>query len=380
MNKIVIAPDKFKDSLSATEVCEHIAIGIRSVIRDVQIETCPLADGGEGTLALLSKQLSLKSIDLIVSDPLFRNITASYAISADQEQAYIEMALASGLPLLTAAERNPLKTSTYGTGELIKGAISQGVKKITLFIGGSATNDGGMGMAAALGYRFLDSNGKELQPTGANLIRVSGIDNANVLTGLPATEFVVATDVTNRLTGNTGAAAMYAAQKGAGNDAIEQLERGMAHFANIVQDWHGLDKSLSPGAGAAGGLGFGAMVFLNAALNSGIDTVIEIVSLNKKLDGADLVISGEGNLDEQSLHGKVIDGVRRLASDREVLLGVVCGGIQLSSRQLEDNGIKFSRSLTAMAGSASEAIARAGYYTELAAAAMIRDVLGRGVK
>lgn len=373
MKKIVIAPDKFKHSLSALEVCEHIAIGVKSVIHDAEIQFCPLADGGEGTLDLLCEHLLLKNVKVEVKDPLFRNIKASYAISSDHREAFIEMARASGLPLLNERERNPLQTSTYGTGQLIKDAISKEVEKITLFIGGSATNDGGMGTVAALGYKFLDQNGNELQPIGSNLINVESIDTSAVNPGLSGVEFIVATDVTNVLTGMTGAAHMYAAQKGASHLDIDNLNQGMGHFSKVVHQWLGTDKSGIAGAGAAGGLGFGAMVFLSASLHSGIETVIDITNLKKHINGADLVISGEGNLDQQSLHGKVIDGVHKLASKQEVPFGVVCGGIQLSSEQLLQNGIKYSQALVAHAGSVAEAIAKAGHYTELAAEALMED-------
>ena len=375
--KIVIAPDKFKHSLSALEVCEHISIGIKTVAPEAQIQFCPLADGGEGTLDLLSEHLSLEHVEVEVKDPLFRNIRASYAISEDYNEAFIEMAMASGLPLLGEQERNPLKTSTYGTGELIKDAVSKGSSRITLFIGGSATNDGGMGLASALGYKFFDKDGSELQPVGANLIKVNRIDISGVGPGLNCVEFIVATDVTNVLTGATGASYMYARQKGASNTDIKDMDKGMKHFSEVVQQWLGKDHASTPGAGAAGGLGFGTMVFLNAGLRSGIEAVMEITNLKEHISGADLVISGEGNLDKQSLHGKVIDGVQQLSSSEGVPFGVVCGGIQLSSEQLNNNRIKYSRSLTSEAGSTEQAIAEAGHFTELAAASLMQDFVSQ---
>ncbi len=375
MIKIVLAPDKFKHSLSAREVCDFLEIGLKKSVPNLEVIAFPMADGGEGTLDVLIEDLQLSFEQVVVKDPLFRDVTAAYAITSDRKQAYIEMASASGLMLLSKGERNPMKTSTFGTGQLIKDAMEKGVDSITLFIGGSGTNDGGIGMASALGYRFLDADGNVLPSTGEQLIRIQIIDDTQVYSRLSEVGFIVATDVTNSLTGEHGAALMYGPQKGASGVEVEQLERGLQQLSSVAKSWMGNDKSTTPGAGAAGGLGFGAMVFLGAQIQSGVETVIETLNLNGVSADADLVISGEGNLDQQSLYGKVIDGVRHQAHINDVPFGVVCGGIQLSQEELKANHILFSQSLEELSGSRAMAIAEAGYYVGLAAEKLGRDFI-----
>ena len=335
---VIIAPDKFKHSLSSLEACKSIHEGLNNVVSSLHTSFLPMADGGDGLLDVLSFYTSARKLEVEVSNPLSAKINASYLISEDGETAFIEMAKASGLMLLKPKEYNPEQTSTFGTGELIKHAINNGVKKIILGIGGSATNDAGIGMAAALGFRFLDKNHKELSPIGKNLGEITYIEPPKSDT-LNNIIFELACDVRNPLTGENGASKVYAAQKGANSLMIERLERGMLHFAELVKETFGKDISQIPGTGAAGGLGAGCLVFLNATLKSGIGLVFEYSKAEVHISNADLVISGEGKLDEQSLQGKVVSGLAGLCKKYDKPLIVFCGKLELSEAQLKDSGI-----------------------------------------
>ena len=336
--KVIIAPDKFKHSLTSIEACKSIQEGLACAMPGVHTTLLPMADGGDGLLEALSFYSSAQRFVAEVSDPLSRKITASYLISDDGETAFLEMAKASGLMLLKPEEYNPEITSTFGTGELIKHAISKGVKKIILGIGGSATNDAGIGMAAALDFRFLDKNHKVLSPIGKNLGEIAYIEPPT-LSLLSNITFELACDVKNPLTGETGASKVYAAQKGADSLMIERLESGMRHFAKLVKEIFGKDVRQIPGAGAAGGLGVGCLVFLNATLKSGVELVFEYSKAEVNISNADLVISGEGKLDEQSLQGKVVSGLTGLCKKYNKPLIVFCGKLELSEAQLKDSGI-----------------------------------------
>ncbi|GAB5526007.1 MAG: glycerate kinase [Roseivirga sp.] len=316
--RVLIAPDKFKGTLTAVEVCEAVSLGIHDYDKGVQIFTHPLADGGEGTLDLLEGALNLKRVPIQVRDPLCRKINSYYL--SNGTSAFIEMALASGLQLLQLDERNPLKTSTYGTGELIRDAIKKGAKHIYLMIGGSATNDGGAGMAEALGFEFRAGEDKIKQMNGRHLAEIDGvIDNTDGL--LKGVSFTVLTDVQNVLLGAEGASFVYARQKGADDGMVVALDQGLSNLENVLGN--GLGNV--PGAGAAGGLGYGAMSFLGAELKSGIETVMEITDFEKKLAGVDLIISGEGKMDLQTVEGKVIAGVSGIAREYSIPFSVICG-------------------------------------------------------
>lgn len=319
--RVLIAPDKFKGTLTAAEVCEAVSLGILDYDKDIEIVTHPLADGGEGTLDLLESALILKRITVQVRDPLYRSIESYYL--KNESSAFIEMALASGLQLLKPEERNPLKTSTHGTGELIRHAIEHGVKHIYLMIGGSATNDGGVGMAEALGYEFRPEHGLSPGMNGGNQSEICEVlDNTHgLLTGV---RFTVLTDVQNVLLGTEGASFVYARQKGADDGMVMALEHNMTRLAGVLNN--GLENT--PGAGAAGGLGYGAMSFLGAELKSGIETVMEITGFGSKLGGVDLIISGEGKMDLQTVEGKVIAGISAKARENQLPFSVICGMVE----------------------------------------------------
>ena len=340
--KIVIAPDKFRGSLESDEVCEAMRAGVLVAFPNAQIITIPLADGGEGTAQTLTIHAGGEFVSVEVQDPLGRPIRATYGLSADHQTAFIEMAAASGLGLLTAAERNPGLTSSFGTGQLIADALRRGVGRIILGIGGSATNDGGTGMAAALGYRFLDEAGNELTPAGENLNQVHSIDSAGVLPQLGATTIIVACDVTNPLHGEQGAACIYAPQKGATPGQVVSLDQGLQHLARIATKTFGTDVSQSPGAGAAGGVGAGALWFLNATLEPGAAIVLQQTQIETYIREADLVITGEGKMDQQTLQGKLVLGLADLCRHHKVPLAVVCGTLAITPEQLLQTGITYA--------------------------------------
>lgn len=320
--KVLIAPDKFKGTLTAHEVCDAIEAGIKKFDSSIQTFKLPLADGGEGSLDILEKSLDLDRVSVEVHDPIFRLTPSSYCLK--NKTAYVEMATASGLQLLKQEERNATKTTTLGTGELILDAIQKGATTIYLFVGGSATNDGGIGMAKTLGYNFIDSSGKELEPIGANLSAISKI-HISTKVDFSKISFIVATDVKNPLYGEKGAAQVYAPQKGADPEEVESLDEGLKNFANILESTFGKNFSQIPGAGAAGGIGAGAMAFLNAEIRNGIDTIMDIVGFEKHLLDSDLVITGEGKFDQQTLEGKVIQGIIQQSQKHHKPVGVICG-------------------------------------------------------
>lgn len=310
--KILVASDKYKGSLSALEVCNTIKETIRKVNKDIDVIISPMADGGEGTVDTLVESQKGKYINLKVTGPLGEPVDAKFGI-IDKKIAVIEMASASGLWLLPPGKRNPWITTTYGTGELIKKALELGCRKVIIGIGGSATNDGGMGMAQALGVKFYDENNHLLGFGGKELIKLKKIDINNIHPLVALTEFDVACDVDNPLTGRSGAANIYSPQKGADRKMAKELDRGLFNFAKIVKRDLGKDIIKLKGSGAAGGLGGGLYAFLNARLRPGTDIVIETTRLSEKMEGVDLVITGEGAMDEQTFYGKSAFGVAVLA-------------------------------------------------------------------
>lgn len=300
--KILVCPDKFKGSLTAEEVCLGIKKGIDSLARGHSVEMHPLADGGDGSLELLSKYKNLDTHYLSVQDPLGRTIHSSY--KSFGSAAYIEYASASGYVLLKENERTPMLSSGYGTGQQIEHAIRSGFREVVLFMGGSATNDAGIGILSALGFRFLDASGVPIKPIGANLIKISKIINPKNAS-LKETQFTLLCDVDNPLHGPNGAACTYAAQKGASPEEIEFLDKGLKHFASIVQEDTGLDIQNIKGAGACGGVPGGLSAFLNVTLKPGAEHFIEMTGLEDRISEADLLITGEGCLDASSLSGKL---------------------------------------------------------------------------
>ena len=336
MVNVLIAPDKFKGSLSAREVCDAIEEGLKKM--NCHVTSIPLADGGEGTCELLTNLSQGSKIELTVQGPLFDSLKADYGISKDGTTAFIEMARASGLQLLVPEKRNPMRTTTYGTGELIRDALDRGVQKIILGIGGSATNDAGIGMAAALGFGFFHSSGSVLMPTGENLLHLHTIKPDNKHERLEKTSFITLCDVSNPLFGPQGAAFVYGPQKGADSKAVTLLDTGLRNFSEVVQKTFGIIADF-PGAGAAGGLGAGTKIFLSASIKKGMDYIIETTDLKEKVKKADLVITGEGKLDQQTLSGKVIMEVSRIAAHFGKPVAVICGKSELASEDAKRLGI-----------------------------------------
>jgi glycerate 2-kinase len=342
--KILLAPDKFRGSLDAPQVCQAMTEGIAMVSPAIEVVSLPMADGGEGTLDLLLWYSGGKKIKAKVNDPLGRIIEAEYGISADGKTAFIEMATASGLRLLSQDERNPLITNTLGTGELIKSAFESGIENIILGIGGSATNDAGIGMAHALGWQFLDEKGQELAPIGENLVKIHHIIVPKI-TDYTKIKTVVACDVTNPLYGKNGAAHIYAPQKGANNEAVEQLDKGLENIAKIIKRDFGKDFAKVAGTGAAGGLGFGAMFFLEAELQEGVKLLMDFCKFEQHLQNVKLIITGEGKIDGQTLQGKLIKGITDQAKKSNIPIAAICGTLDVSPKELQEMGINYATSI-----------------------------------
>ena len=337
--KIVVAPDSFKGSLTAVEVSDAIEQGIREIFPEAEIVKIPMADGGDGTVQCLVNATEGKILREKVAGPLGDEILASYGILGDKKTAVIEMAEASGLTLVPENKRNPLITTTYGTGQLIKFALDQGCRKMIIGIGGSATNDGGSGMVQALGAKLLDKDGEEIGFGGGELKKVFRIDTKHLDNRLSEAKVLIASDVSNPLCGPKGAARVYGPQKGATAEVIEELDESLAYFADIIKRDLNKDVKDIPGAGAAGGLGASLMAFLDAELRPGIDIVIEIVKLERAIKGADLVITGEGKIDSQTIYGKAPIGVAKIAKKYNVPVVAIAAIIDDDADIVHQHGI-----------------------------------------
>jgi glycerate 2-kinase len=359
--RILIAPDKFKGSLSAKDVCNAIVEGIRLASDSLLIKCVPMADGGEGTSGILTSLTGGRMLEVPARDPLGRPINGKVGFSPGGHEAFIEMSSVSGLALLSDHERNPAYTSTVGTGDLILAALSANAKKIVLGIGGSSTHDAGTGMASALGVRFLDRQKKTFVPVGATLKDISQIDFSTFDKRIRIAEFVVLCDVTNPLYGTDGAARVFAAQKGADDATILSLDEGTKHFAGLIKDQFDQDVNI-PGAGAAGGVGAGALFFLNARLRKGIDFMIEFSGLESEIISTDLVITGEGHADHQTFSGKVVHGVAGLCRKHSKKLWLVAGRSSLTEEDREALGISRSIALVNSGIPEHEAVTRAYYH------------------
>ncbi len=366
--RVLIAPDKFKGSLSARAAAEAIAAGFGSAWPDAHLTLCPLADGGEGTLELLVEATGGRTLDCEVTGPLGEPHVAPLGILGDGETAVVEMAAASGLALVPRHKRNPLVTTTAGTGDLIRRALDAGCRRIIVGIGGSATNDGGIGMAAALGARFLDSSGAGLPPGGGGLVDLAAIELGSLDPRLGEAEIIIASDVTNPLLGEEGASRIYAPQKGADAAAVERLERGLARLAEVTEQTLAASYAERPGAGAAGGLGFGLMAFLGAEVRPGIEVVMEAVGFEEKLAGRDLVITGEGRLDAQTARGKTVTGVARAAARKGIPVLALGGEIAAGAEALRSLGVTAVMGIADRPMDLDESMRRAGELLELTAA------------
>jgi glycerate kinase len=352
---ILIAPDKFKGSLDAHQVCQAIEDSLKESGVKHQSYVVPMADGGEGTCDMLTAFSGGKKIKVRVLDPFFREIDGEFGISGDGKTAFVEMATASGLQLLKKEERNALLGTTFGTGQLISAALDQGVSSIIMGVGGSGTNDGGIGMGEALGAKFLGASGEKLKPIGKNLIYISRIDLTAVDPRLKKTSFTAICDVNNPFHGPSGAAFVFAPQKGADPATVEYLDNGLKNLAAVVQRQYGLDLNF-PGAGAGGGLGGGAKIFFNITFQPGIDFIIQFIQLDRLVKQSDVIFTGEGKMDEQTLSGKVVKGVAGLAKKHQKPLFVIVGKNELDLPKTSFLGVKKVAALMDEKTSESEAM------------------------
>lgn len=338
---ILIAPDSFKGSLSAKRFCEITSETILGRDPDNNVTLLPLADGGEGTVEAILYSVPGDCIQVTVSDPLGRPVEASYAVINEGQCAVIEMAAASGLPLLAEFERDARITSSRGTGELILDALNRGCRKVILGLGGSATNDGGAGALQALGFRFVDEHGKELEPGGAALRQLRSIQTDGASPAIADTEFILAADVNNPLLGERGATAVFGPQKGVSPCLFSGLENALTNFASVLHGLKGENFSLTPGAGAAGGMGAGFMALLDAKLQSGFSVIRELTRLDARFQAGnlDLVITGEGQINEQSLAGKLPVSLARLAKQHEVPVIAIAGSAHNLAPVFREEGI-----------------------------------------
>ena len=326
--KLLFAPDSFKGSLTAAQVCDILEKAALRHFPGAETVSIPVADGGEGTVEALMRAMGGEKRQMTVTGPLFEKETAVFGLSTDGQTAILEMAQASGLPYVPIEKRDPRKTTGLGTGEMMARALRTGARKMLIGIGGSATNDGGMGMLAAMGARFTDADGMTVSPIGENLIHVQNADFSGLMPELKEAEITVICDVTNPLLGENGATYVYGPQKGATKNIQDELERGMAHYARVVSRAVGRDIASFPGAGAAGGMGAALGGVLGANLRSGIDAVLDAADFDGKLTGTDLVVTGEGRMDAQSVRfGKVPAGIARRCAEQDIPVLALVGGM-----------------------------------------------------
>ncbi len=357
--KIVIAPQTFKGSISALAVARAMDEGVRRVVPDSETVLVPVADGGDGTLETMVEGSGGEIKVSEVTGPLGERVAASWGAMGDGATAVIEMARTSGLALFPVEKRDPLTATTYGLGEAIGHALDAGFRRFIIGIGGSATNDAGAGMAQALGVRLLDGDGRELPRGGAALSGLQRIDPSGLDTRVRESRFLVACDVNNSLTGPEGASAIYGPQKGATPDMVERLDAALGHFAEVALRDLGADVNDIPGAGAAGGLGGGLIAFLGAELGTGVDIVLDVVGLDGQLEGADLVITGEGCLDHQTVYNKAPIGVASLAKARGIPVVAISGSLGERYREVHHHGIEAVAAITCYPMSIDEASERA---------------------
>ncbi|MEJ0061521.1 MAG: glycerate kinase [Terricaulis sp.] len=366
--RVLIACDSFKDALSAAAVCRAIRIGLQKSHPDLQAIELPLSDGGEGILAVLGGPLSLRIVEAEVRDPLGRLIRARYGLARDASLALVEMAEASGLQTLSDSERDPLRASSFGTGQVLAHARDQGARRIMLAVGGSATNDAGAGAAAAVGWQFLGAVGDEIEPNGANLTRIAALTPPREAWSVPID---VLCDVVNPLFGASGAARVYGRQKGADAAGLAQLDAGLQHIAALARDQLGLAGLAEiPGAGAAGGMGFGAMAFMGGVLRRGVETVLDLVGFDAVAKQVDLIITGEGRIDRQSRQGKLVQGVCARAEAARVPVVALCGQLSATPEQVTNIGLAGAYCINTTEGSLKNMLARTAENLERTAAAL----------
>ena len=375
--KIVIAPDSFKENLTSLEVASELEAGLRRVWPDAQYVKVPMADGGEGTVQSLVDATGGRIVKCAVTGPLGQKVLASYGLLGDGRTAVIEMAEASGLPLVPKAERDPLRATTFGTGELVADAINRGVEEIIIGLGGSATNDGGVGFAQALGVRFIDKDGAPItEPLGGGrLEEVYAIDSRWINPGLARVRISVACDVTNPLTGEKGASAVYGPQKGATPEMVQTLDRNLGHLAALIKRDLYADVAERPGAGAGGGMGAGLMAFANATLKRGVELVVAATKLDEHMQGASLAITGEGRVDFQTAFGKTPSGVAQSAHRHGVPVIAIGGGLADDANGVFQHGIDAIESATPNAMPLDVAIKKSRQYLRDAAERVARLIV-----
>jgi glycerate 2-kinase len=374
--KIIVAPQALKGSLDATEVGDAIACGVRSVFPEAEVLVIPVADGGEGTVRALVAATGGRLVETTVHGPLGDLVKAEWGVLGDTltglRTGVIEMAAASGLPLVPVERRNPRLTSTYGTGELMLAALDSGCRNLLIGIGGSATNDGGAGMATALGVRLLDQDGTKLAAGGAELSRLASIDATGLDSRLAQTRIQVACDVTNPLFGQNGATAVYGPQKGATQAVVDELDTALRHYAQVLQEDLGVDVALVSGAGAAGGLGAGLLAFTRATLVPGARLVLEALDFAAAIEGADLVVTAEGQLDAQTANGKAVAAVAEAARRGGAQVIALAGAVTASQKELDELGIAAALPISDGPLTLEASMARAAPLLEAAAARAMR--------
>lgn len=373
--RVLIAADKFKGSLTALEVAERVTAGLRRVVPGLEVEALPVADGGDGTVAAAVAAGFVRQ-EARVTGPLGQEVTAAFALRGDT--AVVEMAEASGLGRLPAGVLAPLTATTHGSGELLRAALDAGARTIVFGVGGSATTDGGAGMLSALGARFLDAAGEPVPPGGGGLAGLARADLSGLDPRLASVDLVLASDVDNPLTGPKGAPAVYGPQKGASPDDVAALDAALVHYAEVLEEAVGsraAEYAGAPGAGAAGGIGYGALL-LGARFRLGIEVMLDVLGFAPALERASLVITGEGSLDEQTLHGKAPAGVAAAARAAGKEVVAVCGRLALSAQELDGAGIRRAYPLTEEEPDVALCIAQAGPILERVAERIARDHLG----
>ncbi|CAI8721173.1 MULTISPECIES: glycerate kinase [Kosakonia] len=358
--KIVIAPDSYKESLSALDVATAIESGFREIFPTAEYVKIPVADGGEGTVEAMVAATNGRIVKVAVKGPLGEQVEGFYGISGDEQSAFIEMAAASGLEMVPPAKRDPLITTSWGTGELIRHALDAGVKHIIIGIGGSATNDGGAGMVQALGAKLLDEKGQQIALGGAALETLARIDTAHLDKRLAECRIEVACDVTNPLTGKEGASAVFGPQKGATPEMIDRLDKALGHYARLIARDLDLDVLHLAGGGAAGGMGAALYAFCGAELRQGIEIVTDALALDEYVIGADLVITGEGRIDSQTVHGKVPVGVAKVAKRHNIPVIGIAGSLTADVGVVYDHGIDAVFSVIYKVCSLEDALENAG--------------------
>lgn len=338
MKKVVLIPDSFKGTLSSTQICNIMKEKLNKHFPECKVISIPVADGGEGSVDCFLSALGGKKVETIVKNPYFEDMESFYGVIDNGQTAVIEMASCAGLPLVEG-KKNPKKTTTYGVGELILQAVSSGCKKIIVGLGGSCTNDGGVGAACAIGVKFFDKNGEEFIPTGGTLIDIDRIDITNIDTKVRNVEIVTMCDIDNPMYGKNGAAYIFAPQKGATAEVVEELDKGLIHLCSIIERDLAIDLKNVPGGGAAGAMGAGMIAFFNSKLEMGIETVLNTVKFDEIIKDADMIFTGEGKIDRQSLRGKVVIGVAKRAKVKNVPVTVIVGGADNNVEEAYDIGV-----------------------------------------